>query len=181
MAPLPLSGEHPPDELVDFDAFVRARTPSLIRAAYLLTGDQHLAEDLVQSALARTHLHWRKIEHHGGGEAYARKVMYHLQVNRWRRRRVAEAIPARLPDRPVRSHDERSVTRLVLRQALMRLTDRQRAVLVLRYFEDMTEAETARMLDISVGTVKSQAAKALAKLRETAPELAAFTAEETAR
>lgn len=181
MAPESLSGERPPGELVDFDAFVQARTPSLIRAAYLLTGDQHLAEDLVQSALARTHLHWTKIEHHGGAEAYARKVMYHLQVTKWRRRRIAETSPARLPDHPVRSHDERSVTRLVLRQALMRLTDRQRAVLVLRYFEDMTEAETARMLDISVGTVKSQAAKALAKLRETAPELAAFTAEETTR
>jgi len=177
--PLGATPASTPDE-GGFDAFVRARTPALLRTAYLLTGDQHLAEDLVQSALARTHLHWRKIGQHGA-EAYTRKIMYNLQVSLWRRRRVAEITPARPPERPSGSHDDSAVTRLVLRRALLRLTARQRAVLVLRFFDDLTEMETARLLQVSVGTVKSQTSKALAKLREVAPELAAFTPEEVIR
>src|ERR1044071_5202370 len=83
----------------EFDAFVRARKPSLLRAAYLLTGDQHLAEDLVQSALARTHGSWHRLNDSGNAEAYTRKIMYHLQVSFWRRRKVAEVLPGELPDR----------------------------------------------------------------------------------
>lgn len=85
----------PPPGGADFDEFVRARTPALLRSAYLLTGDQHLAEDLVQSALARTHRAWRRLRHTGNAEAYARRTMYHLQVSWWRRRRVAELLPDR--------------------------------------------------------------------------------------
>jgi len=160
----------------EFDSFVRTRTPALLRSAYLLTGDQHLAEDLVQSALALTHRSWRRLHRSGNAEAYTRKTMYHLQVSWWRRRRVAEAMPGELPE-PRRhggegDHSQGVAVRLTLRSALLRLSAKQRAVLVLRFFEDRTEAEIADLLGITVGTVKSQTAKALVRLRAAAPELA---------
>ncbi|HEX6501002.1 MAG TPA: SigE family RNA polymerase sigma factor [Micromonosporaceae bacterium] len=157
-----------------FDEFVRARTAALIRSAYLLTGDQYLAEDLVQTALAHTHRAWRRLHDSGNAEAYTRKVMYHAQVSWWRRRRVAETLPGQVPEpRRVRAddHAEASTLRLALRAALLKLTPRQRAVLVLRFFEDHTEAQTAELLGVTVGTVKSQTSKALARLRQVAPEL----------
>jgi RNA polymerase sigma-70 factor (sigma-E family) len=156
-----------------YDEFVRARTPALLRAAYLLTGDQHLAEDLVQSALAHTHRAWRRLRRVDNAEAYARKVMYHLQVAWWRRRRVAERLAASVPERPATELDpgDRIAIRTALSQALLRLSRGQRAVVVLRYFEDQTEAQTAETLGISIGTVKSQTARALASLRRLAPEL----------
>jgi RNA polymerase sigma-70 factor (sigma-E family) len=158
----------------EFDSFVRSRTPALLRAAYLLTGDQHLAEDLVQSALARIHRRWAHLHHEGNAEAYTRKTMYHLYVSWWRRRNVAESMPGDLPEprRGGHDHAEMTSTRITLRRALLRLTPKQRAVLVLRFFEDRSEAETAELLGITVGTVKSQTAKALARLRAVAPELA---------
>lgn len=156
----------------EFDSFVRARSAALLRSAYLLTGDQQLAEDLVQTALAHTHRSWRRLDEVGNAEAYARRTMYHLQVSWWRRRRVAEVLPGDLPE-PRRATDEadRAAIRLTLRAALLELPPRQRAVLVLRFFEDRTEAETAELLGVAVGTVKSQTAKALASLRRHAPEL----------
>jgi RNA polymerase sigma-70 factor (sigma-E family) len=163
-----------PDDPIDYDGFVRTRTPSLLRSAYLLTGDQHLAEDLVQSALARTHRSWRRLRSTGNAEAYTRKVMYHLQVAWWRRSRVAESLSGYLPDRPVGGlgFEDRAAIRATLRQALLRLTAGQRAVLVARYFEDRSEADTAELLGVSVGTVKSQTSRALQRLRTVAPELA---------
>jgi len=168
----------------EFDAFVRARTTSLLRSAFLLTGDKHLAEDLVQNALIRTHRSWRNLHRTGNAEAYTRKVMYHLQVAWWRRGRVAESslaeIQGRLGDagatgRPdPADHASTSAVRLTLQAALLRLTNSQRAVLVLRFFEDRSEADTAEILQVSVGTVKSQTAKALARLRTIAPELDEF-------
>ncbi len=177
-SPDPLSASEPRLVSVDrlateFDSFVRGRTPALLRAAYLLTGDQHLAEDLVQSALARTHRHWSHLHHEGNAEAYTRKVMYHLQVSRWRRPRVAESMPGDLPEprRGGNDHADAAGTRIVLLRALLKLTPKQRAVLVLRFFEDHSEAETAELLGVAPGTVKSQTAKALARLRAVAPEL----------
>jgi RNA polymerase sigma-70 factor (sigma-E family) len=160
----------------EFDEFVRSRTTSLLRAAYLLTGDQHLAEDLVQSALARTHRAWKTLHHSGNAEAYTRKIMYHLQVSWWRRNKVAESMPGEMPE-PRRGHDggdiaEHMSMRLTLRQALAKLTPKQRAVLVLRFYEDRSEAEAATILELNVGTIKSQTAKALNRLRAVAPELA---------
>ncbi|GAA4937891.1 SigE family RNA polymerase sigma factor [Actinoplanes utahensis] len=159
----------------DFDSFVRARTHALLRSAYLLTGDQQLAEDLVQSALSRTHQAWKRLADPANAESYARRTMYHLQVSWWRRRRVAEVIPERLPDRPGPDDHAAAVSlRLTLRDALSRLTTRQRAVLVLRFYEDRTEREAADLLGVSVGTIKSQTAKALARMRAVAPGLADF-------
>jgi RNA polymerase sigma-70 factor (sigma-E family) len=155
--------------VLEFDTFVRARTPSLLRLGYLLTGDQHLAEDLVQSALARTLLAWPRL--HTSAEAYTRTTMYHLQVSWWRRRKVAETFPGELPDRAGVDNTASAAFRISLEQALARLTPRQRAVLVLRYFEDRSEAEAAAILNCSIGTVKSQTARALARLRTVAPEL----------
>jgi RNA polymerase sigma-70 factor (sigma-E family) len=162
----------------DFDTFVRSRTPALLRSAYLLTGDQHLAEDLVQSALARTHQAWPRMRDTGNVEAYARRTMYHLQVSWWRRRRVAETLPGDLPEAGAPRDPEDSGVislRLTLQAALLRLSARQRAVLVLRFFEDRTESEAADLLGVSLGTVKSQTARALARLRAVAPELAEIT------
>lgn len=159
-----------------FATFVRARTPALLRTAFLLTGDQHLAEDLVQSALTRTHRAWRRLRESDHAEAYTRKAMYHLQVSWWRRRRVRESLTGELPEprRRAGTADESSrvVTRLALLEALRTLSRGQRAVLVLRYFDDRSEAETAEVLGVGVGTVKSQTSRALARLRATAPELA---------
>jgi RNA polymerase sigma-70 factor (sigma-E family) len=153
----------------EFDAFVRARTPALLRTAYLLTGDQHLAEDLVQDALIRTHRAWSRV-HEGNPDAYTRKVMYHLQISSWRRGRYAEVVSGELPERG-RSDEAGHADRLALRAALRLLTPKQRAVIVLRFFDDLTEAAAAEMLGVSTGTVKSQTAKALAKLRAVAPQL----------
>lgn len=155
----------------DFEEFVKARTPSLLRAAYLLTGDQQLAEDLVQSALARAHRAWGCV-HDGNPRAYVRRAMYHLQVSWWRRRRFAETALSSAAE-PVAVVDDASMTvasRLDLRRALRCLGVRQRAVVVLRFFEDFSEAETAEVLGCTVGTVKSQTAKALARLRALVPE-----------
>ncbi|GAA3449802.1 SigE family RNA polymerase sigma factor [Dactylosporangium matsuzakiense] len=150
----------------EFDSFVRSRSAALLRSAYLLTGDQHLAEDLVQSALARTHRARGRLRDRGNVEAYTRRTMYHLQVSWWRRHR-AEAMPGELPEpRGGVDHADQSAVRMVLRAALLKLSAKQRAVLVLRYFEDCTETEAAHLLGVSVGTVKSQTSKALAKLRE---------------
>jgi RNA polymerase sigma-70 factor (sigma-E family) len=157
----------------EFSEFVGIRTPALLRTAYLLTGDQHLAEDLVQDALARTHRAARRLDGFEHYEAYTRSALYHLQVSRWRRRRVAEVsgVSFDAPD-PAGDHAGRVALRLSLERALDRLTRRQRAVLVLRFFEDQSEAQTAQALGCTVGTVKSQTSKALARLREIVPDLA---------
>ena len=168
----------PADE--GFSAFVRARTPALLRTAYLLTGDQQLAEDLVQTALAKTHLAWRRLQRTENAESYVRRVMYHQQVSFWRRRRVTERPYDGVPEGAVGDSADRTATRVAVAAALMLLTPRQRAVLVLRYFDDQPDSVVADLLGISVGTVKSQTHKALARLRTVAPELADFDSGEVA-
>ncbi|MEV4725685.1 SigE family RNA polymerase sigma factor [Micromonospora humida] len=162
-----------------FREFVRTRSPALLRTAFLLTGDRHLAEDLVQDALARTHRGRRRLHDPGHFEAYTRTAMYHQQVSWWRRR-VAESLPGELADvaQPGSDHAGRTDLKLALHQALARLTPRQRAVLVIRFFEDRSEAEAAQLLQCSVGTIKSQTSKALARMREIAPELLSAVMEE---
>lgn len=154
-----------------FREFVAARSPALMRLGFLLTGgDQHAAEDLVQTALARLAGRWRRVE---APEAYARQIMYRQQVSWWRTSvRRGEVIQASPPDQEGHDAHHQSELRMLLRAALARLTARQRAVLVLRYFEDLPEKDIANVLGCSVGTVRSTAHRSLARLREVAPELA---------
>ena len=155
------------DDEAAFDAFAAARAQALARTAYLLTGDRGLAEDLVQVALLQTARHWHRI--HTAPEAYARRVLYTQNVSWWRRRRLRE-VPLQEYDGPSRATDPD--LRLTLEQALRRLTPKQRTLLVLRYFEDLTEVQAAAQLGVSVGTVKSSTRQALTRLRALAPELA---------
>jgi RNA polymerase sigma-70 factor (sigma-E family) len=147
-----------------FEAFVSARGQALQRFGFLLTSDWALAEDLLQTAFARAYSRWSRIES-GATEAYVRKIMVNTWSSWWRRRWRSEIPAASLPD--VAADDPYlSVDRThAVRSALAGLPTRQRLVLVLRYHEDLSEQQVAEMLGISVGTVKSQAAKALAKLR----------------
>jgi len=143
-----------------FEEYVAARRGALLRTAYLLTGSRDDAEDLVQVALIKAVPHWKRIADQP--EPYVRKILARESVSRWRRRRWREVPSDDLPETPV---DGPAEDRVELQRALARLAPRQRAVIVLRYYEDLTEAETARVLGISVGTVKSQARDALARLR----------------
>lgn len=144
----------------DFERFVVDSGRRLLATAALLTQQRQQAEDLVQVTLERTWSSWSGITTHP--EAFARKVMVNTYVSWWRRRWNGEHPTEDLPDAPVSEPD--GAMSLDLRAALARLPRRQRAVVVLRYYEDLTEVETAAVLGCAVGTVKSQASKALAKL-----------------
>jgi RNA polymerase sigma-70 factor (sigma-E family) len=164
----------------DLGAFVAARGPALLRLAWLLTADAQAAEDLVQEALARTIPRWTSIGP-GAHEAYLRRAIRSVWIDTWRRRQVRgglDVVPAvESGDRHEPAANDSGVEgmpdRLAVGSALARLTPRQRAVLVLRFYEDQTERETARALGCSVNTVKSQTRHALERLRVLAPELAA--------
>lgn len=151
---------------VDFEEFVLSRRGALLRTAYLLTGDLHDAEDLVQVALAKVVPRWRRIAHRP--EPYVRTVLARESVDRWRARRWRETPRDEVPERAASAADLDQ--RLVLEAALATLAPRQRAVIVLRYFDDLTEKETAAALRIAVGTVKSQARDGLARLRSALGE-----------
>lgn len=148
----------------DFREFVRSRSPALLGTAYALTGDRGLAEDLLQSALLNTYRHWRRVRHYDHPDAYVRRVLANQHVSWWRRRRVPES-DAPPPDRAGPSAASSVEERDELWRALRRLPPRTRAVVVLRYWEDLAEAEVAAMLGCSVGTVKSHASRGLARLR----------------
>lgn len=154
-----------------FTAFVSARSGALIRTAYVLAGDQHAAEDLLQSALAKTAARWGHVR--GNPEGYVRRAMYNEQVTRWRRRR-RESVVAQPPDLPAAGPDVD--LRVTLERALLALPPRKRAVLVLRYYEDLPERDIAQIMGCSVGTVRSQTHRAIARLRELAPDLATHLA-----
>ncbi|GIJ12516.1 SigE family RNA polymerase sigma factor [Micromonospora andamanensis] len=155
-----------------FLAYVRGRTVALSRIAYLLTGDQHAAEDLVQEALLSVVGRWPRLVRNGDPDAYVRKTLYHRYISD-RRRRLPQPFPtANLPQRVMADPAPAVARGVVVRAALARLPPRQRAVLVLRYFEDLTEVQTAEVLGCRVGTVKSQTRDALARLRVIAPDLA---------
>jgi RNA polymerase sigma-70 factor (sigma-E family) len=150
-------------ENIDFDVFVAARSPAMLRTAYLLVRDRDLAEDLLQTALTKSWFAWGRI--HGDPEPYVRRVLVTTATSWWRRRWNGETPSADLPDRTPQPGEPFSARRQDLWTAIGHLPRRQRAVVVLRYYEDLTEVETARLLGCSVGTVKSQNAKALASLR----------------
>ena len=146
-----------------FSAFVAARSRHLLQAAHLLTGDRHRAEDLLQTALARAYLRWDRIVDEDP-EGYVRRTMINAHIDWWRRKPWREEPTEVLPERAVCDPD--TDTRSALLAALATLSRRQRAVMVLRYYEDLSEAEIARTLGCSPGTVKSAASRATARLRE---------------
>jgi RNA polymerase sigma-70 factor (sigma-E family) len=154
-----------------FSAFVAARGDALWRIAWLLTGDRQRAEDLVQTALAKTWPHWAKLSLGGSAEAYVRRVIYTTYLAWWRRRWNAEIPSEQIPEQFASTEPADAIAlQRDLATALASLPRGQRAVVVLRYFEDRSESETAATLGISVGTVKSQTARAMATLR-TSPLL----------
>jgi RNA polymerase sigma-70 factor (sigma-E family) len=163
------------ETMTDFDDFVAARSTHLLRTAYLLTHDHALAEDLLQTALAKAWFSWSRIQ--GAPEPYVRKILVNTFASWWRRKWNCEQAHADLPEPEAEGrtdHHAAADQRHDLWDAMGRLPRRQRAVIVLRFVEDLSEAETARLLGISTGTVKSQTSKALAKLRID-PALAAST------
>lgn len=150
----------------DFSAFVAAELPGLLRFGHLLTGSPAAAEDLVQTALARTHLQWSRLREPAAAKAYVRTAMARHHSNLRSRLHAREQVVAVVPEHPATSAQYDEVDeRDAMWSALARLGARQRAVLVLRYYERMSEAEIAAVLRCSAGTVKSQSSKGLARLR----------------
>jgi RNA polymerase sigma-70 factor (sigma-E family) len=151
----------------EFEQYMAARQPSLLRTAYLLTGDRYSAEDLVQTALAKLYLSWDKVQRRELLDAYVRRILVNEHSSLWRRPwKRREVITGELPDlrgvHDQHDHGERSA----LWEFVQTLPRKQRAVVVLRYYEDLSESEVADVMGISVGTVKSQCSRALAALRE---------------
>ena len=147
--------------------YVRGQWPSLVRYATLLCGDAVEAEELVQSALVRVVLRWPFVRDKDNPDGYVKRAIVHGQINRWRRVGRHETVVPSVPDVAVADGLAALDAHDAIRRALALLPPRQRAVVVLRYLDDRTEQETAALLGCSVGTVKSQTYKALAKLRET--------------
>jgi RNA polymerase sigma-70 factor (sigma-E family) len=151
---------------LDFETFVRAKMPALLRFAHALTGDPHTAADLVQDALERTGVRWSRIESSGDPEAYVKRAIVNGRTSRWRKLRretLVDAVPEQRVAGEPGYHDDQ------LWKLLATLPPRQRAVIVLRYYEDLSEEQIAATLGCAPGTVKSQASKALAKLRAAMP------------
>ena len=159
-------------EANDFAQFVETRESALRRSAWLLTGDWGLAEDLVQTALARAWPRWERIRRRDDPEVYVRRVMVNTWMTWSRRRWRGEKVAPAVPDAPATDDVAVQVAmRMALQTALRTLTRRQRTVLVLRVYDDLPEARVAEMLNCSVGTVKSALSRALARLRDD-PHLA---------
>lgn len=157
-----------------FSSYVRARGPVLLRTARSLTANPCDAEDLLQTALAKTFVAWERIEDHRALDGYVRRALLNTRTSQWRKRKVDEFACDELPEPqgvPEPDPAERQVLHDAMWRAVMKLPDRQRAMVVLRYYEDLSEAQTAEVLGVSIGTVKSAVSRALGKLRED-PELA---------
>lgn len=156
--------------------FVMARRAALVREAYLLVGDAHLAEDLVQTALAKTYVAWHRVSTSRAPEAYVRRILINANISQHRRRRVAEVLTGTLPEaasEPVQPllHSAEVI------EALMSLPPRQRAAIVLRYWDDLPESEIAELMGCSIGSVRTHTSRAMAKLR-VHPGLLQLTAQE---
>lgn len=146
-----------------FDEFVRARLPKLLRFGHALTGSPHAGADLVQDALERAMLAWSRIDAKDDPEGYVRRIMVNRNVSIWRRHRkerLVDEVPERPPTQQPPGHDDE------LWAAVKQLPAKQRTVIVLRYYEDLSEAQIAATMGCSAGTVKSQASRAMAKLRD---------------
>ena len=150
----------------DFSAFAVSRWPGLVRLAFGLTGDRWAAEDIAQVTLARAYVAWRRVRRADDPDAYLRRILINASNRRFRRHRVAE-LPGDLPETAVEGPADLVGERAALLAALRQLPARQRAVVVLRYWEDLSDAQIAAALGCSPGTVRSQLSRALAKLRES--------------
>jgi RNA polymerase sigma-70 factor (sigma-E family) len=157
------------DDEADFRDFVTTRWSSLVATAYLITTDRGLAEDCVQDALTRVHRHWRRVRRDGKPAAYAHQAVVNAALS-WRRRRRVREVPLSPADHPSTLSDPArpglSDLDAALLAALRSLPPRMRAAVALRYLEDRSEAETARLLGCSIGTVKSSASRGVARLRD---------------
>ncbi|MGC4112692.1 MAG: SigE family RNA polymerase sigma factor [Nocardioides sp.] len=162
------------DRDADFASYLAARQPSLLRTAYLLTGNRHDAEDLVQTAFAKLYLSWDKVRDRGSVDGYVRRILVNEHSSLWRRawKRREHAVDDTVLHSLGAAHEDARTDGSgdALWNAVQGLPRKARAVVVLRYYEELSEAETAAVLGISVGTVKSQASRALASLRDRAPK-----------
>ena len=155
------------DKDADFADYMAARQPGLLRTAYLLTGDRHTAEDLVQTSFAKLYLSWERVQNRESVDAYLRRILVNennsLWRRAWKRREVStDEVPDRVAGTDRHDHGESAA----LWRFVQGLPKKQRAVIVLRYYEELSEAETAEVLGVAVGTVKSQASRALASMRK---------------
>jgi RNA polymerase sigma-70 factor (sigma-E family) len=157
-----------------FSSYMRARQPVLLRTARSLTANPSDAEDLLQTALTKTYVAWERIEDHRALDGYVRRALLNTRTSQWRKRKVDEFACEELPEPETGGGAEDPAEQQALHDAMWRaiakLPDRQRAMVVLRYYEDLSEVQTAEVLGVSVGTVKSAVSRALGKLRED-PEL----------
>lgn len=154
----------------DFADYLAARQPALLRTAYLLTGDRHQAEDLLQTSLAKLYLAWDKVRDKGSVDGYVRRIMVNEQNSLWRRAwKKREFVTDEVPESAPHHDAYDDGTDDELWGVVQSLPERARAVVVLRYYEQMSEAEVADALGISIGTVKSQCSRAMATLRERVP------------
>ncbi|NGO78948.1 SigE family RNA polymerase sigma factor [Streptomyces sp. YC504] len=156
-----------------FASYVQARQPVLLRTARSLTSNPSDAEDLLQTALTKTYVAWERIEDHRALDGYVRRALLNTRTSQWRKRKVDEFACDELPEPdpvPVADPAEQQALKDAMWRAIMKLPDRQRSMVVLRYYEDLSEAQTAEVLGVSIGTVKSAVSRALGKLRED-PEL----------
>lgn len=152
-----------------FTQFVRSHQTGLLRTAYLLTGDHAAAEDLLQNALLKTYTHWTRVDEPA---AYTRRVLVTAHTSWLRRLSSTERPMSELPDRPAAVTEPYDERRDDVMKALATLPPRMRAAVVLRHYEDLSEAETAQVMGCSVGTVKTQTFRGLARLRGLLPALA---------
>lgn len=157
-----------------FSSYVRARQPVLLRTARSLTANSCDAEDLLQTALTKTYVAWERIEDHRALDGYVRRALLNTRTSQWRKRKVDEFACEELPEPETvggaQDPAEQQALHDAMWRAIAKLPDRQRAMVVLRYYEDLSEVQTAEVLGVSVGTVKSAVSRALGKLRED-PEL----------
>lgn len=163
------------DRDAEFAEYMAARQPSLLRTAYLLTGDRHTAEDLVQTALAKLYLSWDEVQRRELVDGYVRRILVNENNSLWRRAwKRRETSTDTVPDHQAVTDTPDDGVKAALWEFVQTLPRKQRAVVVLRFYEDLSEAEVADILGISVGTVKSQSSRALAALRarvHTQPQL----------
>ncbi len=158
------------DRDAEFTEYLSARQPSLLRTAYLLTGDRHQAEDILQTSLAKLYLAWHKVNDRSSVDAYVRRIMVNENNSLWRRGwKKREYAAEQLPDGDPHHDSYDEGLGAALWEVVQTLPPKARAVVVLRYYEQLSETETADVLGISVGTVKSQCSRALASLRERVP------------